>query len=273
MNEYCIQQMVPLSIHFAESPTGSCSRRSAKRWRMRQLKAASRTLPQRDAVCWRVGSKRRPIAATQRYVSMCGCSNEDSCLMRQDDHTSYHVQTCRRDKSKALDYYERMRSKWIKPPMHTNKLLIHTNAKLKPVNIPAEEAVLEDMPAAGVVPEAIHHASLIHAKGCVIHDMPGARALFDSMTAKKTSRPVPCLYQALFKSLNTNHQVTDSDVVVKDMVARRGRQQDYQADQLAQHIGFFLSLNILLFGFKSLWQRSLVPISLHLTASNCSARF
>jgi pentatricopeptide repeat protein len=137
----------------------------------------------------------------------------------------------KRDRSKVLSYYERMRNKGIEPTLHTYKLLMDTHATLEPVDMQAAEAVLADMAAAGVQPEAVHYASLIHAKGCVQHDLPAARAMFDTALAA-TVRPQPCLYQALFESFNANHQSELADGLLADMRARHVEYTPYIANAL-----------------------------------------
>lgn len=123
----------------------------------------------------------------------------------------------KRDRSKILAYYERMRSRNIEPTMHTYKLLIDAHASLEPVNMEAAEKVLESIKASGQRPEAVHYASLIHAKGCVLHDMDGARALFDSVVSNRDVRIQPCLYQALFEAMVANGQVSSTSDLVNSM--------------------------------------------------------
>lgn len=137
----------------------------------------------------------------------------------------------KRDRSKVLAYYERMRSKGIEPTLHTYKLLIDTHATLEPVDMRAAEAVLSDMTTAGVQPESVHYASLVHANGCVLHDLPAARAIFDTALAS-LDRPQPCLYQALFESLNANHQSVFAETLLVDMRARRVEYTPYIANAL-----------------------------------------
>ncbi|KAN0096363.1 putative pentatricopeptide repeat-containing protein [Hyaloscypha variabilis] len=140
--------------------------------------------------------------------------------------------TTKRDKSKVLAYYERMKSKGIEPTNHTYKLLVDTHATLEPVNMPAAEAVLDLIRSTGQRPEAVHYSSLIHAKGCVMHDMEGARAVFDSVMADPSIRPQACLYQALFESMVANHQVTDTEPVLKEMSRRGVEMTPYIANTL-----------------------------------------
>ena len=140
--------------------------------------------------------------------------------------------TTKRDRSKVLAYYERMRSKRIEPTTHTYKLLIDTYATLEPIDMDAAESVLEQVRTAGAVPEAVHYSSLIHAKGCVAHDMEGARHLFDTVIADARIRPQACLYQALFESMVANHQIAETEAVLADMRARRVEMTPYIANSL-----------------------------------------
>jgi pentatricopeptide repeat protein len=140
--------------------------------------------------------------------------------------------TTKRDKSKVLAYYERMKKKGIEPTNHTYKLLVDTHATLEPVNMPAAEAVLDVIRSTGQKPEAVHYSSLIHAKGCVLHDMEGARAVFDSVMADRTIRPQACLYQALFESMVANHRVADTEPVLLEMATRGVEMTPYIANTL-----------------------------------------
>ncbi|OAG12635.1 uncharacterized protein CC84DRAFT_1159918 [Paraphaeosphaeria sporulosa] len=140
--------------------------------------------------------------------------------------------TTKRDRSKVLSYYERMRAKRIEPTTHTYKLLIDTYATLEPVNMEAAENVLAQIREAGAIPEAVHYSSLIHAKGCVMHDMKGARKLFDTVLADSRIRPQACLYQALFEAMVANHQIADTEPVLRDMRARGVEMTPYIANSL-----------------------------------------
>ncbi|KAI5861580.1 hypothetical protein GGS23DRAFT_575757 [Durotheca rogersii] len=138
----------------------------------------------------------------------------------------------KRDKSKVLAYYERMKSKGISPTAHTYKLLVDTHATLEPVNMTAAEAVLDMIRAAGQRPEAVHYASLIHARGCVLHDMPGARKVFDSVMSDPSIPPNACLFQALFEAMVANHHVADTEAVLSTMGRRKVGLTPYIANTL-----------------------------------------
>lgn len=150
--------------------------------------------------------------------------------------------TTKRDKGKVLAYYERMLSKNIQPTMHTYKLLIDTYATLDPVDLVAAENILDTIRASGQRPEAVHYASLIHAKGCALHDIEGARQLFDEVLAKGEVRPQACLYQALFESLVANHRVADSEKVLDDMSTKKVEMTPYIANTLIH--GWAMEKNI-----------------------------
>lgn len=140
--------------------------------------------------------------------------------------------TTKRDRSKVLSYYERMRAKHIEPTTHTYKLLIDTYATLEPIDMEAAENVLTQIRQAGAIPEAVHYSSLIHAKGCVLHDMEGARKLFDTVLADTRIRPQACLYQAVFEAMVANHQIAHTESVLEDMRSRGVEMTPYIANSL-----------------------------------------
>ncbi|KAL2267806.1 hypothetical protein VTJ83DRAFT_5083 [Remersonia thermophila] len=140
--------------------------------------------------------------------------------------------TTKREKAKVLEYYERMKAKGIAPTSHTFKLLIDTHATLDPIDLKAAEAVLDDIRAAGLALEPVHYASLIHARGCVLHDMEGARRVFDAVINDATVPAHPCLYQALFEAMVANHQVADTEPVLADMRTRNIELTPYIANTL-----------------------------------------
>lgn len=138
----------------------------------------------------------------------------------------------KRDRSKVLAYFERMQARNIKPTTHTYKLLIDAHASLDPVDMPAAERVLADMQATGVQPDAVHYASLIHAKGCVQRDLPAARKVFDSVLADRRVRLQACLYQALFEAMVATNHVADTEEVVSGMKQHNVEMTAYIANTL-----------------------------------------
>ncbi|KAK2591984.1 hypothetical protein QQS21_010320 [Conoideocrella luteorostrata] len=139
--------------------------------------------------------------------------------------------TTKRNKSKALAYYERMKAKGIAPTTHTFKLLIDTHATLEPIDMAAAEQVLATIRASGQ-PEPVHYASLIHARGCALHDMEGARKLFDHVIRDSLVPLNASLYQALFEAMVANHQVEDTEPVLRQMREKRVELTPYIANTL-----------------------------------------
>lgn len=140
--------------------------------------------------------------------------------------------TTKRDKSKVLAYYERMKAKGISPTAHTYKLLVDTHATLELVNMTAAEAVLDMIRASGQSPEPVHYASLIHARGCNLHDMDGSKKIFDSVMNDPSIPPNACLFQALFEAMVANHRVADTESVLAQMRRRRVDLTPYIANTL-----------------------------------------
>ncbi|KAI1075748.1 hypothetical protein F5B20DRAFT_558466 [Whalleya microplaca] len=140
--------------------------------------------------------------------------------------------TTKRDKTKVLAYYERMKAKGISPTAHTYKLLVDTHATLEPVNLTAAEAVLDMIRASGQRPEPVHYASLIHARGCVLHDMEGAKRIFDSVMNDPAIPSNACLFQALCEAMVANHHVAETETVLSQMKQRRVQLTPYIANTL-----------------------------------------
>ncbi|THY82463.1 hypothetical protein D6C92_10015 [Aureobasidium pullulans] len=191
----------------------------------------------------------RPTSVTYGTIvnALCRVSDEkfaeeifeemEACANYKPRPAPYHslmqyFLTTKRDRSKVLSYYERMRSKGIQPTMHTYKLLIDTHATLEPLDMAGAETVLAEMRAAGEKPEAVHYAALIHAKGCVQHDMAGARSLFDTVASESKVKLQPCVYQAMFESLVANRQVADAEPLLAHMTSRRVEMTPYIANAL-----------------------------------------
>ncbi|KAK4920624.1 hypothetical protein LTR49_011873 [Elasticomyces elasticus] len=179
--------------------------------------------------------------AEEIFEEMESCSNYKPRPAPYHSMMQFFLNT-KRDRAKVLGYYERMRAMGIEPTVHTYKLLIDTHATLEPVNLAGAEAVMSEMHSSGLEPEAVHYASLIHAKGCVLHDLTAARQLFDSVVSAGRVRLQPCMYQAMFESLNANHAVAESETLLADMQRRGVEFTPYIANALIH--GWTLGKNI-----------------------------
>ena len=169
--------------------------------------------------------------AESMFEEMEGESNYKPRAAPYNSMMQFFINT-KHDSAKVLEYYHRMQSRNIQPTMHTYKLLIEAYATLDPINAAAAEEVLSTIRASGQQPEAAHYAALIHAKGCALHDMAGARQTFDDALFNTSIRPQACLYQALIESMSANHCVKDTAAVLKDMSSRRVEMTPYIANAL-----------------------------------------
>ena len=147
-----------------------------------------------------------------------------NCMMQ------FYVKT-KRDKKKVLEYYERMPAQNAERTPYTYQLLIQAHATLEPVDMNAAEAVFDTMRQDGLEPTGKHFSDIIHAKGCVLHDMAGARKAFDDVLASGL-RPEACLYQALIEAMVANHCVADTEEVVSSMRSRGVGMTPYIANNL-----------------------------------------
>lgn len=152
-----------------------------------------------------------------------------------------HFSTSKRDRSKALAYYNQMLRRGIKPTDHTYKLLIESYAALDPPDLDAAEAVMKEMRAKRHPINSTHYAAVVHAKGCVLHDVDGAIAYFKNVLASG-HKPDQTLYQALFESLVANHRVQDTPAYLADMKQRGVPMSPYIANTLIH--GWALEKNI-----------------------------
>lgn len=138
----------------------------------------------------------------------------------------------KRDRTKAMAYFNRMMTLGIEPTGHTYKLLIEAYATLEPPDMLAAEGVLEMIRANGQVVETSHHAALIHAKGCILHDLEAAISHFTAVIDEGRVAPDNTIYQSLLESLVANHRVKDTPVWIADMKRRGIRMTPYIANTL-----------------------------------------
>ncbi|EWC45346.1 hypothetical protein DRE_00745 [Drechslerella stenobrocha 248] len=136
------------------------------------------------------------------------------------------------NRSKALYYYERMRSLNIAPTSFTYKLLIEAHVTCDPPDLKSGEEIIRQMRGERVVVEAQHHAAIIHAKGCVMGDVEGARASFDAALRDGSVRADTTIFQAMIESLVANHRVRETPEIVALMEARKIQVTPYIANPL-----------------------------------------
>ncbi|KAK9472872.1 uncharacterized protein V1510DRAFT_416276 [Dipodascopsis tothii] len=128
--------------------------------------------------------------------------------------------THKRDRARALHYYRKLRALKLTPSAHTYKLLIDAYATLEPVDLASADNVLNTIAADGQAVTPQHYAALIHARGCVLHDLPAARAFLDRAIAQKLTQPDEAVFQAMIESYIANQDVAGTDEIVRMMKQR-----------------------------------------------------
>ncbi|KAK6363521.1 hypothetical protein TWF730_000953 [Orbilia blumenaviensis] len=136
------------------------------------------------------------------------------------------------NRTKALYYYERMRSLNIAPTSFTYKLLIEAHVTCDPPDLKSGEDIIRQMRAERVPVEAQHHAAIIHAKGCVLGDVAGARESFDKALRDPSVKADTTIFQAYIESLVANHRVRETPEIVALMQAKRIQMTPYIANPL-----------------------------------------
>ncbi|KAF3126701.1 hypothetical protein TWF703_010384 [Orbilia oligospora] len=136
------------------------------------------------------------------------------------------------NRTKALYYYERMRSLNIAPTSFTYKLLIEAHVTCDPPDLKSGEDIIRQMRAERVPVEAQHHAAIIHAKGCVLGDVAGARESFDKALRDPSVKADTTVFQAYIESLVANHRVRETPEIVALMQAKHIQMTPYIANPL-----------------------------------------
>ncbi|KAF3938026.1 hypothetical protein ABW19_dt0200037 [Dactylella cylindrospora] len=136
------------------------------------------------------------------------------------------------NRTKALYYYERMRSLNIAPTSFTYKLLIEAHVSCDPPDLKAGEDIIRQMRVERVPIEAQHHAAIIHAKGCVLGDVASARESFDKALSDPSVKADTTVFQAYIESLVANHRVRETPEIIALMDAKGIQMTPYIANPL-----------------------------------------
>lgn len=110
-----------------------------------------------------------------------------------------HFVQVKKDRVKALYYWNKLLASAIPPTGHSYRLLIEVYGRLDPVDPKAAESVLDMMRSNRLRIESIHVAALMVMYGTKLNDTKKAQALFDHWTNAEF-RPDAILYQALIET-------------------------------------------------------------------------
>ncbi|KAK9483753.1 hypothetical protein V1527DRAFT_472302 [Lipomyces starkeyi] len=125
--------------------------------------------------------------------------------------------THKRDRERALHYFNRMRELDIIPSSHTYKLLIDAFATIEPIDMDSAKQVLNMIKHDKQPVTTQHYAALIAAEGCVQQNIDGAQALFDDVLRNLHVIPDETMFQALIESYIGNDAVERTDKIIKTM--------------------------------------------------------
>lgn len=124
--------------------------------------------------CCRVGKSERAEALLDEMEALSGGAPR---IAPYNTLIQHFVQT-KRDRGKALFYWERLQRRTITPTSHSYRLLIEAHGHLPPADPMAAENVVRTMQSSGVLVETIHHAQILHMYGAVLNDLPAAQRYF-----------------------------------------------------------------------------------------------
>lgn len=178
------------------------------------------------SACCRVGNE----AYAKDLFDTMESENTASRVAPYNTMMQFYVQN-KRDRAAALEYYGKIRARSMVPTAHTYKLLIDAYGSLDPPDMHMADDVLKIIRSDGQKVMPVHHAALIHARGCVLHDCHAAESYFASAVTSGIE-PDESMYQALIESLVANHQTGDAMRVVSQMKSRGMRLTPYIANTL-----------------------------------------
>ncbi|KAI8370479.1 uncharacterized protein BYT42DRAFT_582581 [Radiomyces spectabilis] len=125
-------------------------------------------------------------------------------------------------RERALEYFNEMRRRHIKPSAHTYKLLMEAYCTIAPYDMPTAYKLLSDMKRIDHLrPEATHYASLIYSYGTLQRDVQSAERVFNEMI-KNGIQADEVVYQAMLDTLISNDQLTEAEVLYQENLQRSG---------------------------------------------------
>ncbi|CAO3592066.1 unnamed protein product [Absidia cylindrospora] len=129
----------------------------------------------------------------------------------------FYVQQ-RNDRSKALDYFQKLKQANLVPSAHTYKLMIEAYANIPAFDMVTAHGLLTEMKKRhNLNPTATHYATLIKSYGCLHRDVTSAEAVYKEMS-KNRIRPNDLVYQALLDTYIGNDKMPQAEDLYKTML-------------------------------------------------------
>ena len=162
--------------------------------------------------CCRVGKSEQAEALLDEMEAISGGPPR---IAPYNTLIQHFVQT-KRDREKALLYWDRLQRRAIVPTSHSYRLLIEAYGHLPPADPAAAENVIRAMHASKVPIESIHHAQILHMYGTVLEDLRAAKRYFGKIRAQGAVVD-EVLMQAIIECYVRNHDLPGMEAMMAKM--------------------------------------------------------
>ncbi|KAL0074758.1 hypothetical protein F4703DRAFT_1906614 [Phycomyces blakesleeanus] len=127
------------------------------------------------------------------------------------------------NRARALEYFEELRRRSVKPSAYTYKLLMEAYATIAPYDRVSSHRMLSEMENCDRIrPQATHYATLIYSYGTLENDVKSAKWVFDEMH-KAGVVPDEVVYQAMLDTYISNNELERAEKLYLDMQKRIGK--------------------------------------------------
>ncbi|KAI9019270.1 hypothetical protein CLU79DRAFT_828264 [Phycomyces nitens] len=127
------------------------------------------------------------------------------------------------NRARALEYFEELRRRSVKPSAYTYKLLMEAYATIAPYDRVSSHRMLSEMESCDRIrPQATHYATLVYSYGTLERDVKSAKWVFDEMH-KAGVVPDEVVYQAMLDTYITNDELERAEKLYLDMQKRIGK--------------------------------------------------
>ncbi|KAK9455972.1 hypothetical protein V1511DRAFT_496188 [Dipodascopsis uninucleata] len=177
------------------------------------LKRTSVTYGTMISACCRAGDE---VMAEQLFEEMESAHDYKPRIAPFNTMLQFYV-SHKKDRNRALEYFNRLRELKLIPSSHSYKLLIDAYATVEPIDVNAAEKVLDTIVMDGQQVTAQHYAALITAHGCILRNLDSARKFFEKIINAGAIRPDDCMFQALIEAYIANGQVQQTENLLELM--------------------------------------------------------